>query len=68
MQKLTVKKSRLVELNRGRLDLSLGGIVSVFDCGNETLSKNLLCKATVTSGPVAMAVDLYSRRVAAQAG
>jgi hypothetical protein len=68
MKKLNVKKSRLVELNRGRLDLSLGAHTD--DC-NGTLSMNLLCQATKTFTGLclgAIAVDPYSRRVAAPAG
>ena len=75
MKKLNVKKSRLVELNRGRFDAGMGMLTSVLACGgsmaNTTCasSESPACKGGgVGTGPRAIAVDPYSRLVAAQAG
>jgi len=45
MKKLTIKKSRLVELNRGRLEPRVGDIETILWC-TATQSMNIVCKGT----------------------
>jgi hypothetical protein len=67
MKKLTIKKSRLVELNRGQLAPTLMSVGSLFiACGTCTNTAGAICAPTTThTGPIAIAVDPYSRRKAA---
>jgi hypothetical protein len=65
MKKLTIKKSRLVELNRGRL--GNGSFGTFINCP-ATNSNNLTCGVTAKTLPIGIVFDLYSGRFATQAG